>query len=344
MAFPAGIDSTRVLALNVRLLLAPVAEVLEDPTTSEVMINGPSDIRVEREGSVVRVDAAFQDSDELRAALLAIAQFNGFEMDDSSLTFDGRLPDGSRVHAVLPPASRQDICIAIRKCRPVALTMDDLARGGSLTDEAAAFLRHAVLDQRNLVISGGTSSGKTTLLSAIAAAIPSDERVIVLEDVNEIRLTTDHALYFEGSGAARQGRSVTIRDLFRSSLRMRPDRIIVGECRAGEALDMIQAMSSGHSGSMTTLHASTPAGALRRLETLALMADLDLPLPAIRAQIAAAVDIIVQVARLRDVGRRVMSIGLVGGLTDRGDYRITDLFTRRGEPGKEVLTSVNTPR
>jgi pilus assembly protein CpaF len=332
-----------LLALNVRLLLAPISAFLDDDGISEIMVNGPSDIRIERGGAVSRTDAVFADAEELRAALMAIAQFNDFEMDPARLTFDGRLPDGSRVHAVMPPASRQDICIAIRKSRPIAITMDDLVRTGSLTADAADFLRGCVERQKNLVISGGTSSGKTTLLSAIASAVPRDERVIVLEDVNEIRLFTDHVLYFEGASAAREGRRVTIRELFRSSLRMRPDRILVGECRGGEALDMIQAMSSGHSGSMTTLHASTPAGALRRLDTLALMADLDLPLHAIRGQVAAAVDVVVQVARVRGIGRRVESIVTVDGLDDRGDYAVTELFAiRAGDAGKEVLASVHS--
>jgi len=328
MTAPSSPTATRadLQALNIGLLLAPIKRYLDDPAISEVLINGPSEIRVESGGRLTLVGDTFSDEEELHAAMLAVAQFNDIDLGDEPTTFDGRLPGGARVHAVFPPASRRGICVAIRKQKPTTLTLDQLVEGGSLSTEAAGFLRAAVTLQKNILISGGTSSGKTTVLSVIGAFIPEHERVIVLEDVNEIVLSNDHVLYMEGASGTGGHRRVTIRDLFRSSLRMRPDRIIVGECRGGEALDMIQAMTSGHSGSMTTLHASTPKDALKRVETMCMMSGIELPLAAVRGQIASAVDVIMQVSRVRSGRRRVLTITEARGLNEAGDYSLVDLY------------------
>jgi pilus assembly protein CpaF len=325
---PSDTPTTRsdLQALNIKFLLAPIWPYIDDPKISEVVINGFEEIRVEQSGILSKVDGRFASAEELHAAMLAVAQFNEIDLGDEPTTFDGRLPGGARVHAVFPPASRRGLCVAIRKQKPNTLTIQQLIEWGSLSKEAAGYLEAAVTLQKNILISGGTSSGKTTILSVIGMYIPAHERVIVLEDVNEIVLSNDHVLYMEGASGTGGHRRVTIRDLFRSSLRMRPDRIIVGECRGGEALDMIQAMTSGHSGSMTTLHASTPKDALKRVETMCMMSGLELPLGAVRGQIASAVDVIVQVSRVRSGKRRVMTITEARGLNDAGNYVLVDLF------------------
>jgi len=309
-------------------LLAPVGAFLEDASVSEIMINGAGDVRVEREGKIARTDARFGSEEQLLAAVRNIAQYVGKRIMPDTARFDARLPDGSRVHVVLPPASRQGICVAIRKFQKSRMTFESFVRMGSLTEEAREFIELCVLVEKNVIVSGGTGTGKTSLLNIMAALIPPDQRIIVLEDTSELALRgQDHVLYFETKPPDRQGRgAVSIRDLFHSSLRMRPDRIVVGECRAGEAIDLIQAMTSGHGGSMTTLHANAPADALNRLETMALMSGIEMPLVALRSQVASAIDVIVQLGRLPDGSRRVFEIAEVHGLTDRGGYDVRSIY------------------
>jgi len=310
--------------------LAPVLEPLRDSTVSEIMINGPEDIYVERQGRIQKIAARFESRDALMAAVRNVLQYSGKRITPESPLIDARLPDGSRVHVALDPVSLQGPCVCIRKFGKELLSMDALIAVGALTEMAAEFLRLAVLAEQNIIVAGGTSSGKTTLLNALSTAIPPSQRIVVIEDSSELQLQQEHVLRMETRPPDRYGRGeVTIRDLFRSSLRLRPDRIVIGEVRGGEALDMIQAMTSGHGGSMSTLHATTPRDALNRLETLALMAKVDLPLHALRAQAASAIDIIVQVTRLATGQRQVTQISEV--LPLEGDqYRTVDLFTIRG--------------
>ena len=317
---------SEIFARTVEHFLSPVLEPLRDPTVSEIMINGPTDIYIERRGQIHKLSASFPSTDALLAAIRNVLQFSGKRITPESPLIDARLPDGSRVHVALEPVSLQGPCVCIRKFGKDLLSIDALIGIGALTDMAAEFLRLAVLAEQNIIVSGGTSSGKTTLLNALSTAIPNHERIVVIEDSSELQLQQEHVLRMETRPPDRYGRGeVTIRDLFRSSLRLRPDRIVIGEVRGGEALDMIQAMTSGHGGSMSTLHATTPRDALNRLETLALMAKVDLPLYALRAQVASAIDVIVQVSRLADGSRRITQISEV--LPLQADQYITaDLF------------------
>ncbi|MCK6484702.1 MAG: CpaF family protein [Phycisphaerae bacterium] len=319
-----------IFARTVETFLRPVLDPLRDPSVSEIMINGPADIYVERFGRVTRLAARFDSHEALMAAIRNVLQFSGKRITPESPLIDARLPDGSRVHVALEPVSLQGPCMCIRKFGKELLNMQALIDAGAMTPEAAEFLRLAVRAEQNLIVAGGTSSGKTTLLNALSTAIPNDQRIVVIEDSSELQLQQEHVLRMETRPPDRYGRGeVTIRDLFRSSLRLRPDRIVIGEVRGGEALDMIQAMTSGHGGSMSTLHATTPRDALNRLETLAMMARVDLPLFALRAQVASAIDLIVQVARLVDGTRRVTQISEVLPL-ENDEYRTTDLFTLDG--------------
>jgi pilus assembly protein CpaF len=314
-------------ARSLRFLLAPIVPLLDDPSVSEIMINGHAEVRVERGGRITRTDTAFGSEDDLLAAARNLAQFVGKRITPDTARFDARLPDGSRVHVVLPPASRQGICLAIRKFQQSRLTFDALVSMGALTAEAREFIELAVLVERNLVVSGGTGTGKTSLLNVMSGLIQPDHRIIVLEDTSELALRQDHVLYFETRPPDRHGRgAVTIRDLFHSSLRMRPDRVVVGECRGGEAMDLIQAMTSGHGGSMTTLHANAPADGLNRLETMALMSGVEMPLVALRSQVASAIDIVVQLARFHDGSRRIVEIAEVTGLDEHGGYVVRSLY------------------
>ena len=331
--------SNRHHTFNIRLLLRPILPFMERPDVSEIMVNGPDDVRIDVGGRIERTDVRFDGEDDLMAAVRSIAQFVGKRLDPGVARFDARLPDGSRVHVVLPPASRQGICIAIRRFKATTLSLDDLVEGGALTDEAREFVGICVAIGRNIVVSGSTSSGKTTLLNVLSSLIPAEERVIVLEDTHELQLSQDHVLYFEARPATEDDAAVTIGDLFHSALRMRPDRIVVGECRGGEALDLIQALTSGHGGSMTTLHARGPTDALNRLETMALMAGVEIPLTALRPQVVSAVDIVVQVSRVRDGRRRITEIAEVLGLDEQGRYQMQSLYALAAEPSAQnILT------
>ncbi len=341
MTLPAG-DATeqatfQVLVRALDKLLAPIRPFLDDPAVSEVLINGVADIYVERRGKLEKSDARFATRDDLDAAARSIAQFSGKRLTPEEPSIEARLPDGSRVHIVQPPAARSGLCISIRRFLREHRSIDDLVRQGSLTEPTLALLKASVKLHKNVIISGGTGTGKTTMLNALSEAFEDHERVIVIEDTTELQIRKDHVVYFETTKPDRFGRGgASIRELFRASLRMRPDRIIVGECRGGEALDMIQAMTSGHSGSLSTVHANTPYDSLHRLETLALMSDIDMPLRPLRSQIASAVNVVVQIARLKRSGRRrVIEIAEVKGLNDDDQYVINSLYRVGvdGQPG-----------
>jgi len=313
---PAGLQTR-----SIRFLLAPIVPLLDDPSVSEIMINGARDVRVERHGKITRTEITFPSEEHLLAGVRNIAQYVGKRITRDVARFDARLPDGSRVHVVLPPASRQGVCVAIRKFQQSKMTFDALVSMGAITPEVREFVELCVLSEKNMVVSGGTGTGKTSLLNVLSSLIQADHRILVLEDTSELSLRQDHVLYFETKPPDRHGRgAVSIRDLFHSSLRMRPDRIVVGECRGGEALDLIQAMTSGHGGSMTTLHANSPADALNRLETMALMSGIEMPLVAMRSQIASAIDVVLQLGRFHDGSRKVLEVAEVLGLDDNGRY------------------------
>ena len=273
----------------------PIQPLLEDPDVSEVMVNGPKKIYIEKGGQLTKTPITFDDDDHVLRIIDRIILPLGRRVDADSPTVDARLPDGSRVNAVIRPVSIDGPCITIRKFRKDKLSVQQLVDYGSLTNHMAEFTRACVISRLNIVISGGTGSGKTTLLNVLSSFIPETERIVTIEDAAELQLQQDHILRMETKVANVDGTgAVTIRDLVRNSLRMRPDRIVIGECRGGEALDMLQAMNTGHDGSLTTLHANTPRDALSRLETMVLMSGMDLPLKVVRQQISSAVDLIIQ--------------------------------------------------
>ncbi len=304
----------------------PIQPLLDDPDVSEVMVNGPKKIFVERNGKVTKSGITFDDDDHVERIIDRIISPLGRRVDADSPTVDARLPDGSRVNAVIRPVAIDGPCITIRKFKKDKLSIEQLVAFGSLTKNMGDFVRACVLAHLNIVVSGGTGSGKTTLLNVLSSFIQENERIITIEDAAELQLQQDHVLRMETKVANVDGRgSVSIRDLVRNSLRMRPDRIIVGECRGGETLDMLQAMNTGHDGSLTTLHANTPRDALSRMETMVLMAGMDLPLKVVRQQIASAVDLIIQQTRLKDGARKVTAITEVVGM--EGDTVVlTDIF------------------
>jgi pilus assembly protein CpaF len=304
----------------------PIQPLLDDPDISEVMVNGPKKVFVEKGGKVTKSAITFDDDDHVARIIDRIILPLGRRVDPDSPTVDARLPDGSRVNAVIRPVSIDGPCITIRKFKKDKLSIQQLIDYGSLTQNMGEFVRACVLAHLNIVISGGTGSGKTTLLNVLSSFIPEGERIVTIEDAAELQLQQDHVLRLETKVANTDGKgAVTIRDLVRNSLRMRPDRIVVGECRGGEALDMLQAMNTGHDGSLTTLHANTPRDALSRLETMVLMSGMDLPLKVVRQQISSAVDLIIQQTRLKDGSRKVTAITEVIGM--EGDTVVmTDIF------------------
>ncbi|MBN1451462.1 MAG: CpaF family protein [Anaerolineales bacterium] len=312
--------------LNDLLGYGPIQPLLDDPDVSEVMVNGPKKVYVEKKGQLTKTSVAFDDNNHVLQVIDRIILPLGRRIDPDSPTVDARLPDGSRVNAVVPPVAIDGPSITIRKFSKDKLGIGDLINFGSMTEKMGEFLRACVLAHLNVIISGGTGSGKTTLLNVLSSFIPEEERIVTIEDAAELQLQQDHIVRLETKSPNLDGRgAVSIRDLVRNSLRMRPDRIVVGEVRGGEALDMLQAMNTGHDGSLTTLHANTPRDALSRLETLVLMAGMDLPLKVVRQQIASAVDLIVQQTRLTDGSRKVTSITEVAGM--EGDTVVlTDVF------------------
>jgi pilus assembly protein CpaF len=306
--------------------LGPLQSLLEDDAISEIMINHPKQIFVERRGRLVLSPVTFESTTQLRQVIDRIVSTIGRRVDESSPMCDARLRDGSRVNVVLPPLALDGPCMTIRKFSREKLQPDDLITMGSATPEMIRFLEAAVRTKLNILVSGGTSSGKTTLLNLLSGFIPADERIVTVEDAAELQLRQTHVIRLEARPPNVEGKgAVEIRDLVRNSLRMRPDRIVVGECRGGEALDMLQAMNTGHEGSMSTVHANSPYDALNRLETMVLMAGTDLPSRAIQKQIASAIDIIVQAERLRGGTRKIVSIAEITGIED-GEPRYQELF------------------
>jgi pilus assembly protein CpaF len=300
----------------------PLEAPLADPHVSEIMVNHKSQVYLERNGRLTLSNIQFWDDRQLLSVIERIVAPLGRRIDESSPRVDARLPDGSRVNAIIPPLALKGPCITIRKFPSRRMNMDDLVAKGSLSPQSAEFLKLAVAWKKNIVVSGGTGSGKTTLLNVLSGFIPSGERIITLEDAAELKLDQEHVVSLEGRG------EVSIRDLVANCLRMRPDRIVIGECRGGEALDMLQAMNTGHEGSLTTVHANTPRDAVARLETLCLFSGVDLPQKVVRQQIAAAVDLIVQISRLRDGSRRVTHVTEVLGM--EGEVVVLqDLFVFR---------------
>jgi pilus assembly protein CpaF len=307
--------------------LGPLEPLLRDGEITEIMVNGPDDIFVERAGKIFAVDAKFTGDTHLRRTIDKIVSRIGRRIDESSPMVDARLADGSRVNAVIAPIALDGSILTIRKFSADPFTDADLIAFGTLSVQARDFLRACILGRRNVVISGGTGSGKTTLLNVLSSFIPEDERIITIEDAAELQLRQRHVLRLEARPSNTEGKgAVSIRELVKNALRMRPDRIVVGEVRDGAALDMLQAMNTGHDGSLTTVHANTPRDSLARLETMVLMAGIALPVRAIRDQVASALDLIVQVARLKDGSRRVTAMTEVEGM-ESDVITLQDLFT-----------------
>ena len=304
----------------------PLEPLLADETVSEIMVNGPEKVFVERKGKLTKTNIIFENNEHVMKVIDRIVSPLGRRVDESSPYVDARLPDGSRVNAIIPPLALNGPTLTIRKFEKDPLTIDDLVKFGSMSPEVAEFLKACVIARLNVVVSGGTGSGKTTLLNVLSSFIPNDERIITVENAAELQLRQEHVVTLESRPANIEGKGeVTIRDLVINTLRMRPDRIVVGECRAGETLDMLQAMNTGHDGSLTTAHANSPRDVLSRLETMCLMAGMDLPVRAIREQVAAAVDLIVQQARLRDGSRKIINVTEVQGM--EGDVIVmSDIF------------------
>ncbi len=314
---PAEIDPGRleVDVFNEAMRLGPLEELLADDTVSEIMVNGHDRVYIERQGKLRLSDCQFMDDASVMSVIERIVAPLGRRIDESQPYVDARLPDGSRVNAIVPPLALTGPTLTIRKFSKKSLTAEDFVRVGTWTPNAAEFMKLCVHLRKNIVVAGGTGSGKTTLLNLLSGFIPSDERIITIEDAAELRLQQPHVVRLEARPPNIEGKgAVTIRDLVKNSLRMRPDRIIVGECRGGEALDMLQAMNTGHDGSLTTVHANSPHDVVSRLETMVLMSGLELPSRAIREQIASAVDIIIHESRLSDGSRKVVAISEVTGL------------------------------
>jgi pilus assembly protein CpaF len=327
---PKGMDPSTLVGelADEALGLGPLESLLADPNISEIMVVDPQTIYVEEKG-VLRLSAArFTDDERVRAAIERIVTPLGRHIDESSPLVDARLKDGSRVNAIIRPIALRGSCITIRKFSKTPLSLDNLVKFGTLTPGMGQFLQRSVISKRNIIISGGTGSGKTTLLNVLSGAIPSHERIVTIEDAAELRLRQPHVVSLETRPPNLEGRGeYTIRDLVKNALRMRPDRIVVGECRGGEALDMLQAMNTGHDGSLTTTHANSPDEAIRRLETLVLMSGIDLPVRAIREQIASSIHVIVQQSRLADGSRKVTHISEVTGIDrDAGEIETRNIY------------------
>jgi pilus assembly protein CpaF len=306
--------------------LGPLERFVRDPEITEIMVNGPSKVYVERDGKIHRTDAFFRSEEELRHAIDKIVARVGRRVDESSPYVDARLADGSRVNAIIPPLAIHGSALTIRKFSADPLTAEDLIQFGTVTRELADLLEGCVRGRMNLLVSGGTGAGKTTMLNVLSGFVPEDERIITIEDSAELRLQQPHVISLEYRPPNIEGEGeVTIRDLVRNALRMRPDRIVVGEVRGGETLDMLQAMNTGHDGSISTVHANTPRDVLSRLETMALMAGMDITIRALREQVASALDLIVHVARLQDGSRRVTHVTEVVGMEGEA-ITMQDLF------------------
>lgn len=319
-------DKLKKIVLDEAVGLGALEELLADASITEVMVNNFDDIYIERDGRLEKTDVTFTSDDAVMATIERIVSPLGRRIDESSPMVDARLKDGSRVNAIIPPLALRGPCITIRKFSDRKLTDRDLIRFGTVNENMVEFMRTCVVERCNIVVSGGTGSGKTTLLNILSNFIPPEERVITVEDAAELKLVQPHVVSLEARPANMEGKgAVTIRDLVKNCLRMRPDRIVVGECRGGEALDMLQAMNTGHDGSLTTAHANSPRDMLRRLEVMVLMAGMDLPVSAIREQVASAVDIVIQQTRYGDGSRRISCISEITGI-ESGTIQLSDIF------------------
>ena len=328
---PQGIDAARLEreVFNEALRLGPLEDLLADDSVTEIMVNGPQRVYVERGGKIQLTDLQFLDDASVMAIIERIVSPIGRRIDESQPYVDARLADGSRVNAIIPPLSLTGPTVTIRKFAKKTLTVEDFIRFGTWSRNAAEFMKACVIMRKNIIVAGGTGSGKTTLLNLLSGFIPHDERIVTVEDAAELRLVQPHVVRLEARPPNIEGRgAVTIRDLVKNCLRMRPDRIIVGDCRGGEALDMLQAMNTGHDGSLTTVHANSPRDVISRLETMVLMSGMELPSRAIREQIASAVDVIIHESRLSDGSRKVVAISEVTGLEGQ-NVVMQDIFAFR---------------
>ena len=312
---------------TIRQNLGPIVPFLEDPTISEILINGPHEIFVERAGKLEKTNARFTDEDSLRSAVTSVAQSVKRRINEEEPRLDARLPDGSRFAVVIPPCSRKGTTVSIRKFTNNKISFADYIKKGAISEDGARFLDVCMFLGKNIIVSGGTGSGKTTLLGLLCTRIPKGQRIIVIEDSSELQVNYDHVVMFETQMADAMGKGeVSIRDLLKSSLRLRPDRIIVGEVRSGEAMELINAMNTGHKGCMGTVHANTPEDAIVRLEALAQGGDGKISEKALRSQVSSAVELIVQVSRLQDGSRRVTAISEVSGFNSDGSYNVAPIF------------------
>ena len=336
----------RIGILDELFAYGPITPFLADPVVSEIMVNGRQAIYVEKEGKLFPTGFAFLSEETLRGTIDRMVSRVNRRLDESSPFVDARLPDGSRINAIIPPVSLSGPCLTIRKFRQTPFSMDELVGFRTLPEDAAAYLREAVARRRNIIISGGTGSGKTTLLNALSQFIPEEERIVTIEDAAELKLVKPHVVILEARPPNIEGTGgITIRDLVRNALRMRPDRIIVGECRGGEALDMLQAMNTGHDGSLTTGHANSPRDMLRRLETMVLLSGFEIPVRAIREQISSAIDVLVHLARLGDGRRVVTSVTEVTGMSE-SQILLQELFRwipDNGRDKEERLSGTGIP-
>lgn len=332
----------KIFRQSIQRYFACIAPYMEDESVSEIMINGPEDIWIEVSGKLKKTDAVFENKDDLLGGVKNIAQFVGKSLNELNPRLDARLPDGSRVHVVIPPCARNGISVAIRRFGEFDLSLKKLIEFGSISPIGARFIDICVQMERNIIVAGGTGSGKTSLLNCVSAKIRPDERIIVIEDSSELQLQQPHVLMLETKGADAKGRGeVGIRHLFHSAMRLRPDRIVIGEIRGGEALTLLQAMTSGHGGTMSTCHATYPDDTLRRLETMSMMSNVEMPLTALRSQVASAIQVIIQTSRFNDGSRKITHIAEVLGLDTAGEYQIRPIFVFRNrgndpETGKVI--------
>lgn len=312
--------------LDEMLGYGPIQYLLDDPSITEVMVNGPDRVYIERDGKLVKTPVRFENDAQVLRVIERIVLPLGRRIDTDNPTVDARLPDGSRVNAVIPPVAIDGPSVTIRKFSKGKLSVDQLIQFGSITQNVATFVRACVIARFNILVSGGTGSGKTTLLNVLSGFIPEEERIVTIEDAAELKLQQEHVVRLETKPANVEGvGNVSVRDLVRNSLRMRPDRIVVGECRGGEALDMLQAMNTGHDGSLTTLHANSPRDGLSRLETMCMMSGMDMPLKVLREQAASAIDLIIQQSRMKDGSRKVTQVTEVAGMEGE-TIVLTDIF------------------
>ena len=330
------------------LFFEPVTEYLDDPDVSEIMINGPDRIYIERRGRIESTKAVFGSENALRAAAMNVARSVGRMLCEEHPILEARMPDGSRLEAVIPPLSQVGTVVSIRKFRKDKLTPAELVRLGTISDGGMRLIETIVRLHKNLIVSGATSSGKTSILNVISGIIDPGERILVIEDSSELQLQQPHTVRFETRKPDKDGKGeVTIRDLLIASLRLRPDRLVIGEVRGGEALDLLEALNTGHAGSMSTIHANTPLDTLSRLETCTLLSGVDIPMPAVRAMVTGAINVIFQTARLSDGSRKITHVSEVLGL-ENGQYRLQDIYVFKPEglapdgkvAGRHVFTGV----